>query len=278
VKQKKIQLIKEELRHLDEIVEMIGMKFEGSDILLSSFEEQWKIINKRRIDTVAVKNDDYMTFIDELLHYFEKAYLPFLDGSSMIFSSGKNRFESSIFTKNSFERRMSVYTDILKDLNTYKINVPNEKITKEEARKIINGSIKTMDHISSFFSRISALFYSFAFDLHLLQAVHEKTLFEISNDEINIHQPVNIRDITETSYNLIPFSDSVFIASENMHPALKMNSGKAVYPDSGREGLFKIILSFCYQISYELSSEELMKELEKRRELRNEIKLLGGSI
>jgi hypothetical protein len=63
-----------------------------------------------------------------------------------------------------------------------------------------------------------------------------------------------------------------------MHPALKMNSGKAVYPDSGREGLFKIILSFCYQISYELSSEELMKELEKRRELRNEIKLLGGSI
>jgi len=173
---------------------------------------------------------------------------------------------------------MSVYTDILKDLNTYKINVPNEKITKEEARKIINGSIKTMDHISSFFSRISALFYSFAFDLHLLQSVHEKTLFENSNDEIKIHQPVNIRDITETSCNLIPFSDSVFIASENMHPALKMNSGKAVYPDSGREGLFKIILSFCYQISYELSSEELMKELEKRRELRNEIKLLGGSI
>jgi len=278
VKQKKIQLIKEELRHLDEIVEMIGMKFEGSDILLSSFEEQWKIINKRRIDTVAVKNDDYMTFIDELLHYFEKAYLPFLDGTSVIFSSGKTRIESSIFTKNSFERRISVYTDILKDLNSYKINVPNEKITKEEARKIINGSIKTMDHISSFFTRISALFYSFAFDLHLLQSVHEKTLFENSNDAINIHQPVNIRDITETSSNLIPFSDSVFIASENMHPALKMNSGKAVYPDSGREGLFKIILSFCYQISYELSSEELMKELEKRRELRNEIKLLGGSV
>ena len=278
VKQRKIQQIKQELRHLDEIVEMIGMKFEGSDILLSSFEEQWKIINKRRIDTVAVKNDDYMTFIDELLHYFEKAYLPFLDGTSMIFSSGKTRIESSIFTKNSFERRVSVYTDILKDLNSYKINVPNEKITKEESRKIINGSIKTMDHISSFFTRISALFYSFAFDLHLLQAVHEKTLFENNNDEPSIHQPVNIRDITETSSNLIPFSDSVFIASENMHPALKMNSGKAVYPDSGREGLFKMILSFCYQISYELSSDELMKELEKRRELRNEIKLLGGSI
>ena len=278
IKQKKIQSIKEELRHLDEIVEMIGMKFEGSDILLSSFEEQWKIINKRRMDTLAVKNDDYMTFIDELLNYFEKAYLPFLDGSIMTFSYGKNRKESSIFTKNSFERRLTVYSDILKDLNTYRINVPNEKISKEEARKIINGSIKTMDHVSSFFSRISALFYSFAFDLHLLQAVHEKTLFESSNDEINIHQPVNIRDITETSYNLIPFSDSVFIATENMHPALKMNSGKAVFTDSGREGLFKIILSFCYQISYELSSEELMKELEKRRELRNEIKLLGGNV
>ncbi|MBP8081567.1 MAG: hypothetical protein KAZ87_00045 [Spirochaetes bacterium] len=277
IKQKKIQSIRTELKHLDEIVEMIGMKFEGSDILFSSFEEQWKIINKRRIDTLSVKNDDYMTFITELLHFFEKAFLPFLDGSIMTFSYGKNRVESSIFTKNSFERRMSVYTDILKDLNTYKINVPNEKISKEEARKIINGSIKTMDHISSFFSRISAIFFSFAFDLHLLLNVHEKTSSE-SNATIDIRQPVNIRDITDYSAALIPFYDSVFIASENMHPALKMNSGKAVFTDSGREGLFKLILSFCYQISYELSSEELLKELEKRRELRNEIKLLGGNV
>lgn len=278
VKTRKIDFLKADLGHLDEIVGMIGLKYEGGDVLLSSFEEQWKMINRRRVEASAVRTEDYMLFIDELIHFFEKAFVPFLDGTVMVFTLGRIRAESAVFTKNSFERKIQVLSDIIRDLNSYRMNVPNEKITREEARKIINGSIKTMDHITSFFLRIGSFFYSTAYDLHALMDSHEKNHMGGPVGETDNIRPFNMRELEGNSSAVIPFADFVFSASDVMNPALKLLSGKPFYSGGSRDGIFGTMLSFCYQLAYELSSNELMREIEHRRDIRNEIKMLGGKL
>ena len=162
----------------------------------------------------------------------------------------------------------------MKDINSYRTNMPNERITRDEARRIMMGSIKTMDHMQSFLARIGALFYSIGHDLLNVLFAHEAWMNDGAKDDSLIRVPVNLRDANHL--RPLPFYDCVFAGADRPPAALRLMTGRAVYAPSVRDGLFNMIIAFCFQMAYEVMADDLLKELDYRKDLRNEVKLLGG--
>ena len=261
------------------------MKVDGMDLLTKAFDDQWKIINKRRQDYGNLFEENFFLFIDECINYFFNILIPFLDGTllNMTDSSGRT-YTSSIFTTGYFETKKSKFNDLLNDLIIYRTNNPSSIITREEARKIMSGQLSTMADINNFLNRIGDLFYDIASELHRLERLHSEWIKQDKpKQKFPVYKPITknaipIEEETNTSFRPFPFYDCRIRKGENNSPYINLFKDKVILGDSIKESVIKFIIAFSYQTAYECYNETLYNELAHRKDIKNKIKELIGRI
>ena len=71
---------------------------DGQNILQTAFETQWQIADKKQKDYSYIFNEDFLTFIDTCINFFNNSYVPFLNGSTITFEDKKQAIhEGSVF-------------------------------------------------------------------------------------------------------------------------------------------------------------------------------------
>lgn len=277
--------LQQEIEPLDETVKYITVKNDGMDVLTKSFDDQWRVINKRRQEYGNLFEENFFLFLDECVNYFYNSLLPFIDGTVFNLTDSFGRtYNSSVFSVGYFEMKKSTLNDILDDLVTYRTNNPSSIVTRDEAAKIMSGQLSTMSDVKNFLARIGDLFYQLAVELHSLERLHKKWLMNKENNKkVSPYKALTREDLPsvdleDEKVRPFPFYDCR-IQREDMHsPFIKLHSGKLVYGDSVKESVMKYIIAFSYQVAYECHEETLYNDLAHRKDIRRKLKELVGRI
>jgi len=158
-KKRRVDALKEELGVFEEIYLFLKMEISGGNLLLKCFDDQWRIVDKRRGDSSEVYRNDFVSFVDGLLNYFNNLLARFIDGSVVVFETGGETFEGRIFTENYFERELMGLEEITREFYYLRTNNPNLIVPYDELQRIFKGQIKTMAHVGAFLKKTGGLFY-----------------------------------------------------------------------------------------------------------------------
>lgn len=279
---KQVEILQNKVSPYEEIVKLIGMKFEGQNVLFRAFEDQWKIVKNRKQNFENIYEENFFLFIDECVNYFGNVFLPFLDGTEIFLSNvKKQRFESKIFSEKYFSKECSLLIDIQKDLHTYLTNNPTIAITRKEMRRIKNGQIASMREINVFLRRIGSLFYQIGKELQSIYNYHQIWVYNSDDidNESREYTPLEKRTFfegVEEKGQPIPYYDCKIEQFAKVSKFDKLFIGKYIMSDSLHDGIFKHMLVFCFQIAYECFDDSLFDDLKTRKELRKKIKDLSG--
>jgi hypothetical protein len=264
----------------EEIVKLISLKFEGQNVLLRAFEDQWKIVKNRRHNFENVYEDNFFMFLDECVNYFVNVFWPFIDGSTIVLTDELNRYEASIFSDKYFQTENALLQDVIGEMHGFIAKNPTITISRKEMRMIKSGQIKTMRDVNLFMKRIGELFYRYGVELQQLNAYHQLWLYNglaLKNKNI-IRRALDTRifpeDVDKTGYP-IPFYDCKVEQFAKIPKLDKLFIGKYVMSESLHDGIFKHIIAFCFQVAYECFDDSLFNDLQTRKELRKKIKNLN---
>ncbi|MBN2435923.1 MAG: hypothetical protein JXK07_11725 [Spirochaetes bacterium] len=271
----RLEALKKELEPYDEMVELINLKIDGQELTYKAFSDNWHIFSNKRQEFGNYPEENFFFFLDDCTNYFVHVYMPLLNGSPQKFvSSDQTTFEGAIFTPGYFESKISMLLDIQRDLFAYRTKNPNSLISLDEVRKIQQGKLATMTHIKSFVDHMGAVFYAFAVELHAVYRAHQRfmelhpsTRPESSKEPL---RPGVVHDHEDDGF-LLPFYDMKIAKQDKLPPLVRTIVGKYIMSDSVRDGLFKCMLSFCYQMAYECRFLSLEHDLNRRTEIRRSI-------
>ncbi|MBN1501203.1 MAG: hypothetical protein JW982_13660 [Spirochaetes bacterium] len=281
--------LKVRIEPLDEIYEFTQMKFAGLTLLKKAFDDQWKILNKRRYDYGDFYNENFFVFMDECLSYFTSALMPFIDGTQINFiRPDGTSVNSCLFEKEYFSRDLSMLNDLLSDMASYRADNPTMKITSEEMRKILTGQLSTFNDVRQLMFRIGSLFYNFAEDIHLLYRLHNQWSMLENREDSDNEKPLSrnavfnnpVTDITEFSPvpRAFPFYSCRIGKGSISLPHIRLFSGKPMWGESINDSLILFFTGFCFQIAFECDEERLHNNLVQRKELKTRLTELIGRI
>ncbi len=281
-KKRRIMDLRKRLEQYEDIYIFLKFETNGRNILEKCFDEQWRIVDKKRQDSSAVYEEDFFSFIDGCVHYFNNAWMPLLDGSIITFEESNGRtVEGRLFSKNYFERDRQTLDDILAEIYYFRTNNPNMVISLQEARRVLKGSIKTLAHIEVFLKRIGGLFFAVGTELHRIYDLHRiwARLGNSLSDSKLIRIPLTDRgslDDKETNGHPIPFYDCRIKSFQEPSPLMKTLAGSGIINADFNEGVIVNIIAFCYQLAYQCQDDSLSRDLDTRKSIIAEIKDLTG--
>ncbi len=281
-KKRRIMDLRKRLEQYEDIYVFLKFEVNGRNILEKCFDEQWRIVDKKRQDSSTVYQEDFFSFIDGCVHYFNNAWMPVLDGSIVSFEEpGGRTIEGRLFSGNYFERDRKSLDDILAEVYYFRTNNPNMVIGLEEARRVLKGSIKTLAHIEVFLKRIGALFFSIGTELHRVYELHRTwaRLGRSLPDSKLIRIPLADRgslDDAGANGHPIPFYDCRIKGFQEPSPLVKTLAGSGIINADFNEGIIVNIIAFCYQLAYQCQDESLARDLDTRKSIIAEIKNLTG--
>ncbi len=273
LRKNKIESIKEELDHFEEIYLFLKTEISGENLLLRCFDDQWRLIDKRRGDSSEVFKTDFIGFIDGLVNYFKTFFLHVLDGSIIFFETdAKETIEGRIFDASFFEREIHEFDDIMQEFYSFRMNNPNMIISYEELQKIFKGQIKSMISVATLLKKIGSVFQRFARTLHDVIDGYKnwvrrgRPASDISAKRIPLDQSTRDSELRE-GLRALPYYDCRFKALHDSTPLVKSFSGHAIINPDFNEGLIVSITAFCYQIAYECGNDEILADLEERKKI-----------
>ncbi|MCX7678968.1 MAG: hypothetical protein N2316_07090 [Spirochaetes bacterium] len=273
LRMKKIESLKEELQSFEEKYLFLKMEYGGENLLLRCFDEQWRLIDKRRGDSSEVYKVDFLIFLDGVVNYFKNFYLKILSGDIIFFESdSKETIEGRIFDSSYFEREIRDFDEIAKEFYFFRSNNPNMAITYDELQKILKGQIKSMNSVGVLLKKIGGIFYRFAKGLHEVITGHKKWLHyshkAIEMSILRVPLDNNARELElKDGLRAIPYNDCRFKALHDITPLSKSYAGYPIINKDLNEGLLILITAFCYQIAYECGSDEIIADLEERKKI-----------
>jgi hypothetical protein len=257
---------------LEERYQFINIRYGTIDFIQKAFEEQWKIINKRRQDLGDIYEKDFFTFLDESLDYFIKGYLPFLDGSTLsIAETVNNRIDTFIFTKSYFENEISMFSNLLADLIRLKTDNPNLTISREEAKRIVLGQIPSMANIERFYRQLSSCFYEIGKKLQSALDSHREWMKIQTPNASPSKFPAEPGSFENREPRPFPFHTFKLISKDDSHPAYKYLAGRLIVTDTLTDGVYNTITAFCFQFSDECFDRNLISDMEYRKELKKKL-------
>jgi len=268
------------LDELDERYQLVNMRYDTVDFVQKSFDEQWKLVNKRRQDPGDIYDKDFFTFIDECLDLFMRGYLVLLNGSTIAFETpDKSRIESSIFSKGFFESEISTLVNLQTDLLAIKTDKPNIIISRAEAKRIVSGQIPSLSSIESYLKQLSSTFYLLGKNLqHVIKDHRDWKASHPNDDSACCRQPIQKADTFQENGltpQPIPFFDCRLAAVDNPHPVYKNLVGHQILSSSVKDGILNTINAFCYQFAYECFDRNLLSDIEYRKELQRKMEGAG---
>jgi hypothetical protein len=273
LRKSKIESIKEELGHFEEIYLLLKMELSGENLLLKSHDDQWRIIDKRRGDSSEVFKTDFIAFIDGLVNYFKNFFLHVLDGSILFFeTNAKEAIEGRIFDASFFEWEIREFDEISKEFYYFRTNNPNMIIPYDELQKIFKGQIKSMISVGMLLKKIGGVFYHFAKALHEVIDGHKnwarrgKPSSDVSSMRVPLDKASRDSELKQ-GLRTLPFHDCRFKAFHEPTPLSKSYAGQCIINQDFNDGLLMTITAFCYQVAYECGNDEILADIEERKKI-----------
>ena len=276
-KRKQLQKLKNELITYDELYSFLKLQIDGKLVLESALEAQWKIADKRQKEYASVYTEDFLTFIDECINYFNNSYLPLLNGSTIIFKDKNEAFiEGSLFTSGVFAGEVNGITNLINDLFNFKSSNPRMMVSREEAKKIMHGKTRSMFEIERFIVLTGDIFNQIAEKIHALYDQHRLWIFgnkKIENPRILYLPLKKIPDDKDPSP--IPFYNNIIIEFKDKRLLTDRQIGNVILSDSTRGGIIINLCAFSYQLAYECFYEKIFSRLDARKEIQKKIANAG---
>jgi hypothetical protein len=273
-KRKKLQNLKNELIIYDELFSFLKLQIEGRIILENAVETQLKIADKRQKEFTYLYNEDFLTFIDECVNYFNNSYVPLLNGSTIIFKD-KNEalIDGKIFASSIFAGEINGLTSLINELYYFKSSNPRLTVTREEAKKIMQGKTHSMFEIERFILITGDIFIQIAEKIHILYDQHR--LWVINNkkieDQKTLYLPIKKIPDGKDDPAPVPFYNCAIMDFKDKRLLTDRQIGNVILTDSARGGIIINICAFVYQLAYECFNEKIFSKLVIRKEIQKKI-------
>ncbi len=281
-KKRHVERLKEELVPYNELNSLLKLRMEGQRVIHKAFETQWKVAEKRQKEFGHIYNDDFFTFLDECVNYFNNIFVPVLNGTTIQFEDTENRnAEGKIFTSSYFLNELNSFSNLVNDMHHFRSNNPSMVISRDEAMRILNRELNSMSHIEKFILLIGDIFNQMGDELQRLYNIHCRWILDgdvlkkqdILKTPLDIHdddseaEKIDVKPIPFYNYKVIGFKESRILSKHLL--------GKSVLTDSLKGGIYIYIMAFAYQIAYECKNENILSRISKGKEITRKIKELS---
>jgi hypothetical protein len=271
-KRRYIEKLRAALAEYDDIFDMVNMRFDTMDFVKKAFDDQWKLINKRRHDGADTYERNFFSFVDECLNHFILSYLLFINGAKIpLVDQNKRMIESSVFSPGYFESDISTLLNLQSEIIQYKSTNPNYIITRVEAKRIMAGQLPSMFDIESFLRQVGSAFYTIGRTLQKALSSHNEWLHFQNDDNHHalrtpLEKPAHFAD-DKPENTPVPFYDCRLGPDENFNPVQKMLVGRQIVSDAVKDGILNSITAFCLQFAHECFDRSILNDLEFRKDL-----------
>jgi hypothetical protein len=272
-KKRYIGKLREILTEFDEIYDLVNMRYDTVDFVKKAFDDQWKIMNRRRHDGSDVYEKNFFSYIDDCMTHFITVYARFIDGSALVLEDeDSKKYESSIFSRGYFESEIMSLLNLQSDIIQFKSSNPNYIISRVEAKRIMMGQMSSMFDLESFIRQIGVVFYEIGRSLRKIISSHyiwRRTSTSVPPARL-VRSPLEKLDSISMEAEValpVPFYDCRLGMSENFNAIQKMLVGRPILSDSVKDGLVNSITAFCLQFAHECFNRTIFNDLDYRKEL-----------
>lgn len=266
------EAIRKKLEPYETMAAMLRLEDGGQNLLMKGAEDQWRFIDRKHYDTRTTYNENFIAFIDAVVQYFKNAYLPLMDGSTVVFrDTARQEIEGALFSFTFFQSHLALFNRILDEMHFFRTNNPTMALTRDEAKKMLRGQSSSQTGVEKFIRSIGDCFFLIArelqrvLDRHRLWAVGRTGI--PGTDRIRESLKEVDLDASVEGGRPLPFYDCVIKEVENGTALTREFSGKRLIDDTLRDGILVRMCAFAYQASFECMSERLARELEERSKL-----------
>jgi hypothetical protein len=266
-----VEKIRDALSECEEVYSMLAMRYDSVDYVRKAFDEQWRVINKRRQDGSDIYERDYLAFIDECLSYFFSVFAPFINGTSVsLVSSDGNAVEESLFSPQYFQTELVAISNAHGEIFQKRSSGLTNTITRAEAKRIAAGQIPSLREIETLIKVIGSSFYSIGKILQKTLSLHKETLKK--GQIASIREPLRHLEYEFDGGDLIvPYYDYRFGSHDKHNASQKMLVGMRIVSNAVKDGIINSINAFCYQFSQEFFDRSIANDLDYRKDLLKKI-------
>ncbi len=278
-KRRHIDALKRQLAPYDELYALLKLTIDGRDLLRRAFEEQWRMVDRRQRDFENIHDEDFISFLDGCVNYFNNCFVPVIDGSIIRFEDvNRSPLEGVVFAPAVFAAELSGLAQVLGDMHSFKTNNPSLALGREEVRRIFQGKIPSMMHVERFVNGIGCLFFEIGNRMQAVYGMHRRWVSGGCVAEAMELRGALGREALAAGDDAVaplPFHDCRISGFENSRALSKTLSGRYLVADAPG-GVIEQIAAFSYQLAYECQNENIQGELSRRKELMAEIQELAG--
>ncbi|HSV98022.1 MAG TPA: hypothetical protein VLM75_13965 [Spirochaetota bacterium] len=278
-KRRHIDSLRQRLVPYEVLYDLLNLKIDGRDLLLRAFEEQWRMVDRRQRDFENIHDEDFISFLDGCVNYFNNCFVPVIDGSVIRFEDRtRNSLEGAVFALGVFAAELSGLSQVLSEMHFFKTNNPTLVLGREEVRRIFQGKIPSMQHVERFVSAIGRLFFEMGVRMQAVYDMHRRWAAAGAAAEMDsLRSPLERETLAagDDAVAPLPFHDCRISGFENARALSKTLSGRYLVADSPG-GVIEHIAAFSYQLAYECQNENIRADLSRRKELMEEIRELAG--
>lgn len=278
-KRRHIESLRLRLAPYEELHALLNLKIDGRDLLLRAFEEQWRMVDRRQRDFENIHEEDFFSFLDGCVNYFNNCFVPVIDGSVIRFEDRtRNSLEGAVFAPGVFAAELSGLSQVLGEMHFFKTNNPTLALGREEVRRIFQGKMPSMQHVERFVSAIGRLFFEMGGRMQAVYDMHQRWAATGAAADMDALRSPLEREILAAGDDAVaplPFHDCRISGFESARALSKTLVGRYLVADSPG-CVIEHIAAFSYQLAYECLNENIQAELSRRKELVAEIRDLAG--
>jgi hypothetical protein len=281
-RKRKANELRKSLEPYEDLFTFLKFDVNGHSLLEKAFDEQWRLVDKKRGDSLEKYEEDFFSFIDGCVNHFNRSYMQVVRGGGVTFEDAKGAvYDSQLFLSRVFEREDKALQEVLREIFYLKSNNPNLVIPLQEAKKILRGMIKSMAHVEVLLKRVGSLFYSIGEGMHRVFELHRDWVKSGAalRDSGIIRSPLAERGLEEGAGKggrPIPFYDCRIKQLRDPSPLAKSVTDLRVINPDLNDGFVVHVIAFAYQMALECQDETVLRDLESRKAIIVEIKELLG--
>lgn len=277
-RQKRQVGIKDSLAFYDGIYALLRLHDGDTEVVPKCVGIQWRQIDKNKNNPDTIFTDDFPVFLDGMVRFFSNTFIPFINGSSIIFKANDGKeFSSALFEKEFFADELKSFKQILEDLHKFRSENPMLIVSRNEVVKIMRGQIISMNHVEKVVRSVGDFFYNVARRLFPYYDMHRRWLAAGSPDF-----PMNTvrRPLAYTLPSIesrvvaqpFPFYDCIITGFDKPGVFTKVLEDKKLIGGIPGEGIVGYALAYCYQSAGICLNAELANDMSHREQLVKRLK------
>jgi len=274
---KVIEDLKEELEPFKLQDTIMRYTFNGENIIFRGIEDQWVMVDKKRLDLDAIYKENFFLFIDGMLQYFRNTFGPILNGSLINFENKNGEeFEGYLFNTRLFAETSASLESLLSELHHFRTTNPTLAVTRQEVVKIRKGQINTMNHVLNALNMVGDFFYQSGILFQQVYMLHKKW-FDNGAKPVEkeiLRTPLESLEFEAERFpegRPLPYCDCTIKSFEESSRLSGLLSRREIISKNANDGILYHMMSFCFQASYESLNERILTDINRRRHIKKQI-------